>query len=103
LARWLNPPSAPLGGDGETVQAAAYIPGAGYALSSTSVARYVFDVADWDRSAWVVPLGASGHPGSPHYADQARSWAAVQLHPMLYAWSQIENTAQTQQRLRPLT
>lgn len=103
LARWLNPPSAPLGGDGETVQAAAYIPGAGYALSSTSVARYVFDVADWDRSAWVVPLGASGHPGSPHYADQASSWAAVQLHPMLYTWAQIENTAQTQQRLRPLT
>ena len=21
---------------------------------------------------WIVPLGASGHPGSPHYADQSR-------------------------------
>jgi penicillin amidase len=101
LASLLNPPSFPMGGDGETVQAASFIPGAGYTLSSTSVARYVFDLADWNRSAWVVPLGSSGHPGSPHYADQAPGWAAVQLQPMLYDWAQILAGAKTEQRLKP--
>ena len=47
------------------------VPAAGFDLSLTSVARYVFDLADWERSAWIVPLGASGHPGSAHYADQS--------------------------------
>jgi penicillin amidase len=103
LAAVLNPTSLPMGGDGDTVQAASYLPGAGYRLSSTSVARYVFDLADWRRSAWVVPLGASGHPGSPHYADQAPTWAVVQLHPMLYDWADIESGAETRQRLAPST
>jgi penicillin amidase len=100
-AAWLNPPGFAVGGDGETVQAGAYMPGAGYTVSSTSVARYVFDLGDWRRSAWVVPLGASGHPGSPHYADQAPAWAAVQLHPMSYDWADIRGAAETVQRLEP--
>ena len=72
-------------------------------MGSTSVARFVFDLSDWRHSAWVVPLGASGHPGSPHYADQADAWAAMQLYPMLYDWSQINAEAETQQRLEPFT
>jgi penicillin G amidase len=95
----LNPPSVAVGGDGDTVQAATI--SHGYSVGSTSVARFVFDLSDWRRSAWVVPLGASGHPGSPHYADQAPAWAATQLHPMLYDWSQINAEAETQQRLGP--
>jgi penicillin G amidase len=102
LAEWLNPPSVATGGDGDTVQAASISAGAGYTVGSTSVARFVFDVSDWSRSAWVVPLGASGHPGSPHYADQAAAWAAVQLYPMLYDWEQINAAAETQQRLEPI-
>jgi len=102
LAGWLNPPSVATGGDGDTVQAASISTGAGYTVGSTSVARFVFDLSDWQRSAWVVPLGASGHPGSPHYADQAATWAAVQLYPMLYGWEQIKAEAETQQTLEPL-
>lgn len=101
LASLLDPPSVPMGGDGETVQAASYIPGAGHAISSTSVARYVFDLADWERSAWVVPLGASGHPGSPHYADQAPVWGEVRLLPMRYDWRGIEAGAEAHQVLEP--
>jgi penicillin G amidase len=102
LAGWLNPPSVATGGDGDTVQAASISAGAGYTVGSSSVARFVFDLSDWQRSAWVVPLGASGHPGSPHYADQAATWAAVQLYPMLYGWEQIKAEAETQQTLEPL-
>jgi penicillin amidase len=101
LAELLNPPKVPVGGDGDTVQAATISAGGSYGVGGTSVARFVFDLGDWQRSAWVVPLGASGHPGSPHYADQAAAWAAVQLHPMLYDWAQIRAEADTQQWLEP--
>jgi penicillin amidase len=101
LARLLDPPSLAMGGDGETVQAASYIPAAGHGVTSTSVARYVFDLDDWERSAWVVPLGASGHPGSPHYADQAPVWGEVRLLPMRYDWRGLEAAAETHQVLEP--
>jgi penicillin amidase len=100
-AALLNPPSVAMGGDGDTVQAATISAGTGYTVGSTSVARFVFDLSDWQRSAWVVPLGTSGHPGSPHYADQAATWGAVQLYPMLYDWSQINAMADTRQHLEP--
>jgi len=101
LAPLLDPPSVPMGGDGDTVQAASFIAGAGYGVTSTSAARYVFDLADWDRSAWVVPLGSSGHPGSPHYADQAAAWAEVRLLPMRYDWQRIRLEAEAEQALEP--
>jgi penicillin amidase len=100
-AALLDPPSQPMGGDGETVQAAEFVPAAGFQLMLTSVARYVFDLGDWERSAWIVPLGASGHPGSPHYADQAGDWAAVRLRPMRYDWARVAAEAESRQRLEP--
>jgi penicillin amidase len=100
-ASLLDPPATPAGGDGDTVQAAEFIPGAGFELSTTSVARYVFDLGDWERSAWIVPLGASGHPGSPHYADQSADWAAVRLRPMRYDWARVSAEAESHQRLDP--
>jgi penicillin amidase len=101
LAALLNPPSASVGGDSDTVQAAGFPVGAGYHVHGTSVARYVFDLADWRRSLWSIPLGASGHPGSCHYADQVDAWAAVESYPMLYDWAQISTAAETRQRLEP--
>jgi penicillin amidase len=101
IADLLDPPALPAGGDGDTVQAADFVPAAGFDLTLTSVARYVFDLGDWERSAWIVPLGASGHPGSPHYADQAADWAAVRLRPMRYGWARIAAEAESHQRLEP--
>jgi penicillin G amidase len=98
-AALLNPPSVAMGGDGDTVQAATI--STGYSVGSTSVARFIFDLRDRQHSVWVVPLGASGHPGSPHYADQADAWAAMQLYPMLYDWSRVNAEAETRQRLEP--
>jgi penicillin amidase len=101
LAAWLTPPSVATGGDGDTVQAASISASLGYTVGSTSVARFVFDLSDWRRSAWAVPLGASGHPGSLHFADQVPTWGALQLDSMLYDWSQITAEAKTQQTLQP--
>ena len=104
LAELLNPPSVGVGGDGDTPQVGGYlgIEGNNYAVTGTSVTRYVFDLADWDRSAWVVPLGASGHPGSPHYADQVAAWGQQRLFPMAYSTEAVDRAANTRQRLQPI-
>ncbi len=101
LARWLDPPSVSMGGDGETVQNSSFIAGAGYGITATSVARYAFDLADWERSGWVIPLGVSGHPGSPHYADEFPAWREGRLLPMRYGWARIRREAETHQVLDP--
>ena len=103
LAELLDPPSVGVGGDGDTPQAAAFAcaDGHDFTLSSSSVTRYCFDLSNWDNCGWTSPLGASGHPGSPHYADQTAAWAEQRLHPMLYAWDKILADAESKQSLEP--
>ncbi len=103
LQELLDPPTFSVGGDGDTPQAGGYAGlGAGdFRLSSSSVARYVFDLADWERSGWVVPLGSSGHPGSEHFADQGEAWSTQQVFPMRYEWTGVERAAVTHQHIEP--
>lgn len=101
LSPLLDPPGVALGGDGDTPQAASYSPADPFVMSSMSVARYAFDLADWNNCRWVTPLGVSGHPGSPHYADQAPLWGELDLIPMLYDWPEIAAQARSQQHLQP--
>ena len=61
----------------------------------------MFDLGDWDRSAWIVPLGASGDAKSPHFADQQRRWAAGSLVPMRYGWRGIADHAESTTTLHP--
>jgi penicillin amidase len=100
-ARRLNPPPVEVGGEGDTVFAAAHPAGYGYGVTTASVARYVFDLADWDQSRWIVPLGTSGEPTSPHFADQQQAWAAGELVPMRYSWEAITDAAESTTTLRP--
>jgi penicillin amidase len=102
VAGLLNPPSVAMGGDGDTPLASGYSPGRPFAVTLLSVVRYIFDLSDWDNSCWAVPLGVSGHPGSPHYADQAPIWAAVELVPMIYTWERIKAEAEAHQTLEPM-
>ena len=101
LARRLDPPAIEMGGEWDTVMCAAHPAGHGFGVTSASVARYVFDTADWDRSAWIVPLGASGDVESPHFADQQAAWARGELVPMRYAWPAIEAAATQSLTLTP--
>ena len=98
----LNPPPISMGGDGDTPYAAGYSPGRPFNVTLLSVVRYIFDTSDWDNSSWAVPLGVSGHPGSPHYADQAPVWAAVELVPMTYTWNRVKAEAAIHQTLEPM-
>ena len=99
LARWAHPllalrpdladqvvlpPPVELGGDNECVWATSTAPPSSDA-SNGQVARYVFDVGDWDRSRWIVPHGVSGDSRSPHHLDQLEDWAGMRLQPM--RWS----------------
>ncbi len=102
LSENLNPPSVAAHGDGLTPLAGSYSTAEPYIITSASMARYVFDASNWDNSRWVVPLGASGHPGSLHYSDQAETWADVSLIPMFYDWNVVSREAETRQFLWPL-
>jgi penicillin amidase len=88
-----------MGGDGDTPHSGSYAAAGPFTVTGTSAARYVFDTSDWDNSRWIVPLGASGHPGSHHYSDQTPVWEKIDLVPMLYGWERIEAEAETRQEV----
>ena len=100
-AALLDPPRVATHGDGDTPLAGAYSIADRFTATVMSVNRYIHDPSDWSNSRWIVPLGASGHPGSPHYADQTRRWADVETIPQLWEWTEIENAAETRQTLAP--
>jgi penicillin G amidase len=100
-ASWLNPPAVATHGDSDTPLAGGYALASPFACILMSVNRYIHDPSDWRNSRWIVPLGASGHPGSKHYADQVELWADVETIPQLWAWEDIEADAETQQILMP--
>ncbi|MBW1961277.1 MAG: penicillin acylase family protein [Deltaproteobacteria bacterium] len=97
----LNPASVGMGGDGDTPLAAGYASASPFAVTLLSVARYVYDLSDWDNSGWAVPLGVSGHPASSHYSDQLPVWSRLDLVPMLYDWELIAAQAESHQVLAP--
>ena len=102
LAQLLNPPAMPVHGDEDTPLCGSYALSNEFFATAISVNRYIHDPSDWTQSRWIVPLGASGHPGSPHYADQAELWANVEYIPQLWDWTQIEAESESQQRLEPI-
>ena len=53
------------------------------------------DVADWDRSTTTNVPGASGQPGSPHYADLLPLWADGRYHPLPFSRRAVESNAGT--------
>ncbi|MCP3911182.1 MAG: penicillin acylase family protein [Actinomycetia bacterium] len=82
LADRLPVPDAAIPGDSDTVRCGTVQAAARGRSVAASVARYVFDLADWDRSRWVVPHGVSGDPGSAHHLDQLDRWVDNDLIPM---------------------
>ena len=97
----LDPPAIPHSGDGDTPLQGGYSPATFATVTSLSVARYSYDTANWDNSLWVVPLGSSGHPGSPHYHDQSETWRQVEMVPMRWDWPAIIASSETAQTLNP--
>jgi len=88
----LEPPAlpvTPVSGDVDTVRCTGWLPGLTDEAYRGSVARYVWDLAEPAHSAWVVPMGASGDPRSPHHLDQLEPWAEARLLPVELDWEQL--------------
>ena len=81
LSRWLDPRPVGMPGDAETVNAQAWSIRRPFRIGLIPSARQVFDLKDPDRSVAVCVPGQSGHPLSPHYADQLRLWATGATRP----------------------
>jgi penicillin amidase len=69
---------------------------AGQRLEVTSGPHYRFlaDLASPDTALGTHTSGNSGHPGSPHYADQAPDWLAGRHHPLHMDRTRIEAHAE---------
>ncbi|GAB2874211.1 hypothetical protein GCM10027074_47510 [Streptomyces deserti] len=79
-----------LSGDHDCVLCTSAVPGLTDLAARGPVARYVWDLARREDSLWVVPLGASGVPGSPHHRDQLPLWLKGDLVPVVTDWAQLE-------------
>ena len=89
-ARSLHPPVDGCPGDSDTVRCGSVLPETGERAAAGSVARYAFDLADWDNSGWVVPHGVSGVRGAGHDLDQRGAWLAGELLPMAFSDAAID-------------
>ncbi|MFC9344263.1 penicillin acylase family protein [Streptomyces sp. NPDC057020] len=83
-ARWPG-----LGGDHDCVLSTSSVPGWTDRSARASAARYVWDLADRERSGWIVPFGASGVPGDPHHRDQLPLWLRGELAPVTTDWQNL--------------
>ncbi|GAA2296131.1 penicillin acylase family protein [Streptomyces hawaiiensis] len=79
-----------LSGDHDCVLCTSGVPGLTDRAARGPAARYVWDLARREDSSWVVPLGASGVPGSPHHRDQLPLWLAGDLVPVVTDWTRLE-------------
>ena len=81
----LHPPIDSCPGDGDTVRCGSTTPETGERATAASVARYAFDLGNWDNSGWVVPHGVSGVRGSGHDINQREMWLNCELLPMSFS------------------
>lgn len=86
-------PPAALSGDTGCVLSTESLPGVEDRSFRGPVARYVWDLADRTNSRWVVPFGAAGNTGSPHFSDQLPLWAAGDLVPVITDWNLLVKDA----------
>ncbi len=68
------------GGDAGTVRVARYAAADPYGTVAAASLRMATDLAQTGTLHAILPTGQSGHPLSPHYADQTDRWRNGQLH-----------------------
>ena len=75
--------------------------GGGLAVDGGASFREILDLADWDRSIATNAPGQSGSPGSSHFADLAKLWAAREYFPLAFSGRAVEENAETTLMLTP--
>jgi penicillin amidase len=86
-------PAAPVGGDIDCVRCTGSLPAITDECYRGSVARYVWDLSGVGTSGWVVPMGASGDPRSPHHTNQLDAWAEGRLVPIVTDWDELTDVS----------
>lgn len=105
--RWLAPlfnaGPFPVGGAGPCLNATAYRGlGSDFAVVALPSLRFVADLAHWDRSQMVLPLGQAGHPLSTHARDQLPLWLSGRAHAMPFTPEAVRQAAQRTTIFAPL-
>jgi penicillin amidase len=86
---WSRGPFA-VGGDNVTVNATAWAFDQPFAVTSIPAMRFIADVGNLDGTVLELPLGESGRPWSPHYADQIESWRNVATDRFVFTREMVE-------------
>ncbi|GAB2470436.1 penicillin acylase family protein [Xylanimonas ulmi] len=102
VRRLVNPSAVSMPGSSSVVNATGWNAGTGsFEVTTGPSMRMVVDLGDLDASTWVVVTGASGHPGSPHYADQLGAWAQGSTFPFPFSRDAVEAASSDVLRLTP--
>ena len=94
----------PAGGDAATVNAGRHNPWdetAPFADRWGPSLRALYDLAEPDRSKFMISSGQSGHVLSPQYGDLALPWSRNEYLPMVSSPAAVERAAVERLELRP--
>jgi penicillin G amidase len=91
-------PAVAVSGDIDCVRCTGSLPGITDECYRGSVARYVWDLSGVGTSGWVVPMGASGDPRSPHHTDQLDAWTEGRLLPIVTDWDGLSEVSEVRHR-----
>ena len=97
---WNRGPFA-VGGDNVTVNAEYWCGRDPFAVIAAPALRFVADVANWDETVLVLPVGQSGRPWSPHYADQIEAWLEVEAVRLPFSREAVEAASTARLELVP--
>ena len=75
----------------------------GLDVSGGASFREILDLAAWDRSVATNAPGQSGAPGSAHFIDLAKPWAAGDYFPLAFTDRAVQANAETTLVLNPRT
>ena len=90
------------GGAGDTLNNTGFTYASeSYAEVTVASLREVINLADLDRSQFVITTGESGQPFSRHMADQSELWQRGQYHPLPFTSQAIDQLADTTLELAP--
>ncbi len=70
-------------------------------VTESSVARYIFNVENWDDSYWILPGGISENPENPHFMDQFTLWQQDELALATFSPNLIRTHCQLSMKINP--
>ena len=89
IKTFFNSPTLPMRGEHFTVNAAGYNWSRPFNMSAGVSQRMIIDLADWDNSQMVTPIGQPMHLFHPQRHASMQAWRDVAYHPMGFSKEKI--------------